>query len=74
VVSKFPAASFAVRVSVDAVPDAIVLLETLITEVAVLMTPGLTVIVGRVVVSSMPPMLQLKVVADPLTTPVKLAV
>lgn len=74
VVRKFPAASLAVKVRVTVFPDCTVPADTLLTDVTVEITPGFTVIVGSVVVMAEPAIFAVTVVADPLTTPVKVEV
>ena len=74
VVKLLPAASRAVRVRVAVEPEVTVPLETLTKEVAALITPGLTVTVGIVEVTALPPIVDAIVVADPLTKPVNVAV
>ena len=73
-VKLFPAASFACKVNVTALPEATVLEDTDASEVFVEITPGLTVTVGKVVETKVPPMVARMVVAVPDTKPVKVAV
>ena len=73
-VRLFPLPSFARRVTVTADPDATLEDETVTVEVFTEAVPGVTVTVGRVVVTEVPPMVALRVVAVPETTPVKVAV
>lgn len=73
-VRLFPAASLPCKVRVTVDPDATVALETETNEVLAEITPGFTVTVGKVVVTGTPPTAALTVVAEPLNTPVKLAV
>lgn len=70
----FPAASRACIVSVMELPEATVFEDTEISEVTVEITPGLTVIVGRLVVTAVPFTVAPMVVAVPASTPVKTAV
>lgn len=74
VVRLFPAASLACKVRVTLDPEATVALETEIKEVAVAMVPGVTVTVGKVVVTAVPPTVAVIVVPVPTRTPVKTAV
>lgn len=70
----FPAASLAVSVRLILDPEATVLLDTEITEVTVEIVPGVTVIVGSVVVTGAPLIVAPMVVAVPAKTPVNTAV
>ena len=70
----FPAASFACSVSVTAVPEATVPLETVTSDVATEAGPAITMIVGSVEVTGLPLIVAPMVVAPPATTPVKVAV
>jgi hypothetical protein len=71
-----PAASLACSVSVTALPDATVPLDTLTTDpvAAVEIAPTVTVTVGSVVVTATPPIVAPTVLGVPARTPVKLAV
>ena len=72
-VRLFPAASLACSVSVTALPDVTVGLETDTVEVAVDTGPTVTVTVGSVEVTAWPPIVAPMVVAVPASTPVKVA-
>ena len=74
VVRLFPAASFAWSVSVTAPPDWTVPAETLTTDWLVEIPPGITVTVGSVLVTAVPPIVAPMVVAVPAVTPVNVAV
>jgi hypothetical protein len=76
VLRLLPAASLACSVSVTALPDATVPLDTLTTDpvAAVEIAPGVTVTVGSVVVTATPPIVAPIVLALPAKTPVKIAV
>jgi hypothetical protein len=73
-VSWFPAASFAVRVTVEVAAEAIVAAETVISDWASETAPGVTVTVGSVEVIAEPPIVEVIVVAVPEVVPVKVAV
>ena len=73
VVRLLPAASFACSVSVTTFPDATLPAETVTSDCKVEMGPGVTVIVGSVDVTVMPPIVAPIVVALPLTTPLNVA-
>lgn len=73
VVRLFPAASRACKVRVTVLPDCTVAEETETMDVAELIAPGVTVMVGMVVVTGVPPMVAAMVVAVPATRPVKVA-
>ena len=73
-VIELPAASLACKVSVEVPPELIVALPTNICEVAELGPPGVTVTLGAAVVTLVPPILAVIVVAEPATAPVKVAV
>jgi hypothetical protein len=62
------------RVSVTALPDTTVALETVTTDVLVEIAPTVTVTVGSVEVTALPPIVALIVVAEPAVTPVRVAV
>ena len=70
----FPAASRACKVMLMEFPEETVADDKLINEVAVEIVPGVTVIVGSVVVTAVPPMVAPMVVAVPASTPVNVAV
>jgi hypothetical protein len=72
-VSWFPAASFAVIVTVTPEPEATEPAETPTVDWASETAPGVTVTVGRVEVIAEPPIVAFIVVAVPDTTPVKVA-
>lgn len=73
-VSWFPFASFAVKVRVTAELEATVPEETETTDWDKETGPGVTVTVGAVLVTVLPPMVAWIVVAVPERTPVKVAV
>ncbi len=73
-VKLLPAASRACKVSVTALPDATVGADTVTTELAAEIGPGVTASVGSVEVTTTPSMVAPIVVAVPAITPVKLAV
>lgn len=64
-------ASLAVKVRVEFDPEAMVLAETLMSELANENPPGVTVTVGSVEVSAEPLIVAAIVVADPAVVPVK---
>lgn len=66
-------ASREVKVRVTVLPEATVLEDTLTVELAVLMRPDVTAMVGKVEVILVPPMVPVMVVAVPAITPVKVA-
>src|SRR5438552_10867425 len=74
VVRLFPAPSLAWSVSVAVAPDTTVPLDVVTVDVAVEAVPGVTVIVGRVELTALPPMVALIVVAVPAVPPVNVAV
>ena len=74
VVRSFPAASLAWSVNVAVDPETTVASEVVTTDWAVLIAPGVTVIVGNVDVTGLPPMVALMVLAVPARTPVNVAV
>ena len=74
VVIAFPAASFASSVSVPPTPDATVSFDTVTTDVAAEMPPGVTVIVGGAVPTGAAFTVAPIVVAVPTVTPVNVAV
>lgn len=74
VLKLFPAASFAVKVRLTLEPEATVDAETEIKDVTVEILPGLTVIVGSVVLTAVPLTVAPMVVAVPARTPVNTAV
>ena len=74
VVSVFPLASLAVNVSATVFPEVTVLLDTEITDCARDIAPGLTVIVGEILVTALPPIVAVIDVADPEFVAVKIAV
>lgn len=65
--------SRACKVRVLVVPEAMLALLTVITELAALITPGVTVKVGSVLVTAEPPMVAPIVEAEPAVAPVRLA-
>ena len=73
-VIKLEAASRAVNVSVALLPDTTVALETARVDVAAEMAPGLTVMDGIVVLTLVPLIVAVMVVAVPARAPVKVAV
>ena len=72
-VKLFPAASRPCKVRVMLAPELTVELDTLTTDCASEITPGVTVTVGSVDVIATPPMVPVIVVDVPLTIPVKVA-
>ena len=72
--SWLPAASLAVNVTVAVVPDTMLVEETDTMDWDRLTTPGVTVIVGKVEVTALPPMVAVMVRALPAVVPVKVAV
>jgi hypothetical protein len=74
VVFRFPFASFAVSVRVTIDPDATVPEEIEIRDWDAEIGPAVTVTVGNVLVTALPPMLALMLVAVPEVVPVKVAV
>ena len=73
-VMRLLAASLAVRVTVTDEPEATEAADAVIREFARDNDPGMTTTVGSVVVKELPLILAVKVVAEPETTPVKVAV
>ena len=73
-VSEFPAASLAVSVRVTALLEATLAAETEASDCATEADPGVTVNVGRVLVTAAPPIVAPMVVGLPATPPVKVAV
>lgn len=73
-VNKLAFESFAVRVTVIALPEAIVEFETDTMDCEREIAPGLTVTVGRAEVILDPPIVAVIVVAVPEATPVNVAV
>jgi hypothetical protein len=73
VVRRFPAASLAVSVAVEADPAWILAADKVTVDCARLIAPGVTVIVGIVEVTVEPLMVALTVVAVPAIKPWKLA-
>ena len=69
----FPAASLAVNVTVAVVPDTMLVEETDTMDWDRLTTPGVTVIVGKVEVTALPPMVAVMVRALPAVVPVNVA-
>lgn len=67
-------ASLVKRVRVTLDPEATDEREAVSTDWETDAAPGLTVTVGRVLVTALPPIVELIVVAVPATTPVKVAV
>ncbi len=73
-IMEFPAASFADKVATIDDPEVTVFEDTLTKEVNPLGDPGLTVMVGKLEVTAVPPMVAEIFVGVPDTTPVKVAV
>jgi hypothetical protein len=71
VLRLLPAASLACSVSVTALPDATVPLDTLTSDPAVEIGPTVTWTVGSVLVTAAPPIVAPIVVAVPAVNPVK---
>jgi len=74
VVRLLPAASLAVRVTVAVVPEAMLAGATETSDCERLAAPGVTVMVGNVEVTALPPIVAVMVVALPAVVPVKVAV
>jgi hypothetical protein len=70
-VTLFPAASFPCKVMATLDPEVTVLLAIARVDVAGEIAPGVTVTVGAVVRTELPPIVLLTVVAVPAVTPVK---
>jgi hypothetical protein len=73
VVRVLPAISFACTVTVIPEPEATEVVEAVMTEVTGLAGPGSTVTVGKVVITELPAIVALMVVAVPARAPVKVA-
>ena len=71
---SFPARSLACIVSVVALPDVTVALSTVTREVLTEIAPGVTVMVGSVVLMGLPPIVAPMLLAVPAVTPVNVAV
>lgn len=69
-----PFESWAMTVSIEAVLNRILAKDTVTSDCDKLRGPGVTVMVGKVLVIALPPMVALMVVAVPATIPVKLEV